>query len=68
MPYGRGLTARGIRSLYVGALRAAEVDDGGGGTVLYGSVVAQCLLPQPIDWPATSALQCCHCVLVGLAR
>ena len=33
MPYGRGLTARGIRSLYVGALRAAEVDDGGGGTV-----------------------------------
>ena len=33
MPYGRGLTARGIRSLYVGVLRAAEVDDGGGGTV-----------------------------------
>ena len=27
MPYGRGLTARGIRSLYVGALRAAEVDE-----------------------------------------
>ena len=34
----------------------------------YGSVVAQCMQPQPIDWPATSALQCCHCVLVGLAR
>ena len=33
MPYGRGLTARGIRSMYVGVLRAAEVDDGGGGTV-----------------------------------
>ena len=67
MPYGRGLTARGIRSLYVGALRAAEVDDGGGDTVWY-SVVAQCMLPQPIDWPATSAPQCCHCALVGLTR
>ena len=66
MPYGRGLTARGIRSLYVGVcvqLKLMTVV-----MVPYGSVVAQCMLPQPIDWPATSAPQCCHCVLVGLAR
>ena len=66
MPYGRGLTARGIRSLYVGVCVQLKLM-----TVVaapYGSVVTQCMRPQPIDWPAPSASQSCHCVLVGLAR
>ena len=65
-PYGRGLTARGTRSLYVGVcvqLKLMTVV-----VVPYGSVVAQCMRPQSIDWPAPSASQSCHCELVGLAR